>query len=226
MSLERPRNKWRSLLCPLFVSQVSSSVRHLWKIREEDVACYSAIGNNCNKMTMMQRQRKNVPSEGMRCTRRGEHEDGLRRQRGAYRPTRALSLAPLPPSLCLSHRSYVPTHSSDAVTDHLPLPLTLSLSLFASFFLLFSPGPLFVCTLFFLCFTLAFTLHFTSSLATSTAFYFSSLFIFSLPSRFPPPPRPSIFFSFSSISLLLSPLFDALSFPPLISSALWLSFSS
>lgn len=117
--------------------------------------------------TMMQ-QRKNArrvlyPAKGARGW------ATLRRQRGAYRPTRTVSPSA---TLCLSHRSYVPTvrtHSSDTITGHPPL---CSSFLFASFFLLFIPfhlrfflflpDSIIVCTLTLLSFTLAFTSIFLS----------------------------------------------------------------
>lgn len=153
--------------------------------------------------TMMQ-QRKNArrvlyPAKGARGW------ATLRRQRGAYRPTRTVSPSA---TLCLSHRSYVPTvrtHSSDTITGHPPL---CSSFLFASFFLLFIPfhlrfflflpDSIIVCTLTLLSFTLAFTSIFLS-LTISCSIFRPYSFVFLSRSTHP-------------FSFLISPPFDALSF--------------
>lgn len=115
----------------------------------------------------------------------------LRRQRGAYRPTRTVSPSA---TLCLSHRSYVPTvraHSSDTITGHPPL---CSSFLFVSFFLLFIPfhlrsslflpDSIIVCTLTLLSFTFAFTPIFLS-LTISCSIFRPYSFVFLCRSTLP-----------------------------------------
>lgn len=160
------------------------------------------------------------------------------------------------PRVSLSHRSYVPTQYGHTVamllqTTNQPLPPSpLLYSRFSSLcfscsFLSFSLSrsiylPLFVsvavCTLssFSVSLSLSILRHFTS-----VPCYFYRVLFFFLVHFFSPislPPPPLFFPLFPSFLFYLALFFDALSFhrsppappsfPPLISSALWLSFSS
>lgn len=203
------------LLCsPLFVSQVSSSVRHLWKIRADvcrrETIRSSAI-RRCNKMT---------PTRTMDDDAAAEEERSVGRDRSVVlgeRSTRGWATSPKGrvstdscsvscPSATLSvsvppfiRTDTVRTHSSDAITDHLPLPLTLShsLSLSIRVFLPFV-FPLFLSSCVRSSFSVSLSLSpsilLRPSLLPPRSIFLPYSFFF-LPSRFPRP-LPILFFCF------------------------------